>query len=89
MLLDTTETAAADFAQNGILAREITEKRGLADFEDPHDVLDPSILVTVLPEQANRRVNDLLTQPRFFALSEAQGFFAVCSSDSGKASPLP
>src|SRR5205807_4052147 len=89
MLLDTAETAAADLAQHAIFAWKITEKGGLADFEDLDDVLDSGILVTVLAEQANRRVNNLLTQPRFFALTEAQGFSAVWSRDSGKASLLP
>src|SRR5438876_243399 len=57
--------------------------------EDIVQILDSGILVTVLAEQANRRVNNLLTQPRFFALTEAQGFSAVWSRDSGKASLLP
>ena len=71
MLLDTTVAASTDFPQDSVFARKVAEKRRLADFEDLDDVLDPGVLVTVLAEQANRGINDLLPQPSFLALAKA------------------
>ena len=86
MVLDATEAAAANFAQDRILAREVAEKRGLADFQDLNDIFDSGILVSAFAEQANRSVNDLLPQPRFFALAKAQCFFTTRLIDPGKPS---
>jgi hypothetical protein len=71
MLLDTTVAASTDFPQDSVFARKVAEKRRLADFEDLHDVLDSGVLVTVLAEQANGGINDLLPQPSFLALAKA------------------
>ena len=71
MLLDATVAASTDFPQDSIFARKVAKKRGLADFEDLDDVLDSGVLVTMLAEQANRGVNDLLPQPSFLALAKA------------------
>src|SRR5215475_13791806 len=73
MLFDTAETAPPDLAQNGILARKVAEKCRLADFQGRDDVFHPRVLVTILAKQADRSVDNLLPQPRLFALAKSSG----------------
>src|SRR5215831_880268 len=71
MLLDAAEAASPDLAQNGILAREISEKCGLADFQGRNDILDSRVFVAILPKQANGSLDNLLPQPRLFPLAKS------------------
>jgi hypothetical protein len=60
MLLDTRESPPAHLAKYRILAWEVTEESWLAYFENLHDIVHSGVLVSTLPEQPNRRLNDLL-----------------------------
>ena len=45
------ESAASDFAQYRVLAREVTKKCGLADLQNLHDVVNASVLVSTFAEK--------------------------------------
>src|SRR5580700_6222512 len=65
------ERAASHFAQNRILAGEIAEKSGLADFQSMHYVVDAGVLIAPLPKKVQGRFDDLLAKARFLAFTKA------------------
>jgi hypothetical protein len=76
MLLDTRESPPAHLAKYRILARKVAEESWLAYFQNLHDIVHSRILVSALPEQPNRRLNDLLAQLCFLAFTQA-GYFRL------------
>jgi len=79
MFRDASEAAPANVAQNGILARKITEKSWLADFENLDDIIDAGVFVAAFAEQPKGSVDDPLAQARFLAFAKA-GYWPARSS---------
>lgn len=88
MLGDAVEAAHADVIQNGILGRKITEKSGLADFEDLDNIIDSGFLVATFAEQPDGSFDDLLAQSCFLAFAKAGYFRARGFLDLNKPSRL-
>jgi hypothetical protein len=59
------------FAQYGIFAGEIAEKRGLANFQSLNNVVDACVLVAALAKKMQSRFHDLLAKARFLAFAKA------------------
>src|SRR6266853_5256387 len=74
VLGDAVKSSPSDFSQNGVLARKITEKSRLADFERLHDIVNARLLVPPLAEQSNRSIDDLLTKTRLLPFAESECF---------------
>ncbi len=72
MFVHATETQPPNLPKHRIFAGKIAEKGWLADFQKLHDVFHPGVFVSALAEQSNRSINDLLSQPRLFALTETE-----------------
>jgi hypothetical protein len=78
MLSDAGKAAPANFTQNRILAGEVAEKRGLADFQNPDNILNARVLVTLLAKKPDGGFNDLLAQLYFLAFTKTEHFPADC-----------
>src|SRR5713226_2982165 len=74
MLGDAGKAAPANFTQDRILAGEVAEKRGLADFQNPDNILNARVLVTLLAKKPDGGINDLLAQLYFLAFTETEHF---------------
>src|SRR3989449_11528561 len=74
MLGDAGKAAAANFTQDRILAREVAENRGLADFQNPDNILNARVLVTLLAKKPDGGFNDLLAQLYFLAFTKTEHF---------------
>src|SRR6266702_2074043 len=72
---DASKSSPPDFAQNRVLARKITEKSRLADFERLHDIVNACLLVAPLAEQSNCSVDDLLTKTCLLPFAVAERFY--------------
>src|SRR5713226_126267 len=95
MLGDAGKAAPADFTQDRILAGEVTKKRGLADFQNPDNILNARVLVTLLAKKPDGGFNDLLAQLYFLAFTKTEHFPAgslVCPNGAflkeGSRAPL-
>src|SRR5712664_567635 len=74
MLGDAGKAAPADFTQDCILAGEVAEKRGLADFKNPDNILNARVLITLLAKKPDGGFNDLLAQLYFLAFTKTEHF---------------